>query len=312
MKKAEGAQFLQWFGPILDGLRALGGSGTPEEVADKIATTLHIPDEQLNETLPSGGSRFRNQVAWARLYLAFEGFLDSSRRGVWSLTEKGRASTLSVTDAKAIFQKWVKIHSDERKVRGEKEEPVEEQGIEGPEAPSSNFRERLLDLLRALPAEGFERLSQRLLRESGFSQVTVTGRSGDGGIDGNGALQINPLVSFRVLFQCKKYSGAVVPSQVRDFRGAMTGRANKGIIITTGTFTAEARREAARDGAPPIELIDFDKLIDMFQNLELGVSPVTTYEVNERFFEEFGWSVAANQAIEPTVATRKKTKPIQG
>jgi restriction system protein len=289
MKKAEGAQFLQWFGPILDALRALGGSGTPEEVADKIATTLNLPDEQLNATLPSGGSRYRNQVAFARLYLAFESLLDSSRRGVWSLTEKGRATTLSVPDAKAIFQKWVKIHSDRRKERKEKEQPVEEQGIEGTEVPSRDYRERLLELLRGLPAEGFERLSQRLLRESGFSQVTVTGRSGDGGIDGNGTLQINPLVSFRVLFQCKKYSGSVGPSQVRDFRGAMTGRADKGIIITTGSFTAEARREAARDGAPPIELIDGDKLIDMFQNLELGVSPVKTYEVNEKFFEEFGW-----------------------
>jgi len=212
----------------------------------------------------------------------------SSRRGVWSLTEKGHATTLSVADTKAIFQKWVKIHSDKRKERKEKEQPVEEQGIEGTEIPSRNYRERLLELLRGLPAEGFERLSQRLLRESGFSQVIVTGRSGDGGIDGNGTLQINPLVSFRVLFQCKKYSGSVGPSQVRDFRGAMTGRADKGIIITTGTFTTEARRESARDGAPPIELIDGDKLIDMFQNLELGVSPVKTYEVNEKFFEEFG------------------------
>jgi restriction system protein len=77
----------------------------------------------------------------------------------------------------------------------------------------------------------------------------------------------------------------------------MTGRADKGIILTTGTFTAEARREAARDGAPPIELIDGDKLIDMFQRLELGVSPVTTYEVNEQFFKEFGWTGEANQAL---------------
>jgi restriction system protein len=312
MKKVVGAQFLQWFGPILDALRALGGSGTPDEVVDKIASTLNIPDEQLNETLHSGGSRFKNQVAFARLYLAFEALLDSSRRGVWSLTEKGRATSISVNDAKVIFQKWVKIHSDKRKELREKDQPPEEKGVEGTELPSRNYRERVLDLLRSLPADGFERLSQRLLRESGFSQVTVTGRSGDGGIDGNGTLQLNPLVSFRVLFQCKKYSGAVVPSHVRDFRGAMTGRADKGIIITTGTFTAEARREAARDGAPPIELIDGDKLIDMFQALELGLQPVTTYEVDERFFEEFGWTSEANKAMEPTVAPVKRTKPICG
>src|SRR5438067_9119761 len=134
---------------------------------------------------------------------------------------------------------------------------------------------------------GFERLSQRLLREAGFIQVVVTGRGGDEGIDGYGTLQINPLVSFKVLFQCKRYRKSVSPSHVRDFRGAMAGRADKGIIITTGTFTAEARREASRDGAHPIELIDGEKLLDMLEKLELGLKPVTTYEVEHAFFKEF-------------------------
>ncbi len=139
----------------------------------------------------------------------------------------------------------------------------------------------------SLPPAGFERLSQRLLREAGFTQVMVTGQSGDGGIDGFGILQVNPLVSFKVLFQCKRYAKSVAPSQVRDFRGAMSGRADKGIIITTGTFTAEAKREATRDGAPPIELIDGEKLIDMLERLELGLKAVTTFEVEHAFFDEF-------------------------
>jgi restriction system protein len=139
----------------------------------------------------------------------------------------------------------------------------------------------------AVPPSGFERLAQRLLREAGFTQVVVTGKSNDGGIDGYGTLQINPLVSFKVLFQCKRYQKSVASSHVGDFRGAMSGRADKGIIITTGSFTAEARREATRDGAPPIELIDGDKLIDMMQNLELGLKPVTTYAVDPTFFNEF-------------------------
>ena len=240
-KQIEGAQFVQWFGPLLDALRALGGSGTPDEVVDKIASTLNIPDEQLNEALPSGELRFRNQVAWARFYLVREGLLDSSRRGVWSLTEKGRSTSISLEVARSIFQKWVKFFSEERKKRKDPNETPEEQVAEAAGVPSHDYRERMLELLRSLPPDGFERLSQRLLRESGFTQVTVTGRSGDGGIDGYGTLQLNPLVSFRVLFQCKKYSGAVSPSHVRDFRGAMTGRADKGIIITTGTFTAEAK-----------------------------------------------------------------------
>lgn len=152
---------------------------------------------------------------------------------------------------------------------------------------SEDYRDEVLKVLLTLPPAGFERLSQRLLREAGFTQVAVTGQAGDGGIDGFGILQVNPLVSFKVLFQCKRYAKSVVPSQVRDFRGAMSGRADKGIIITTGTFTAEARREATRDGAPPIELIDGEKLVDMLERFELGLRPVKTYELDSSFFNEF-------------------------
>ena len=137
------------------------------------------------------------------------------------------------------------------------------------------------------PPAGFERFCQRLLRESGFQEVTITGRSGDGGIDGIGMLQVNALVSFKVLFQCKKYAGSVTPSHVRDFRGAMTGRADKGIIITTGSFTSEARKEAVRDGAPPIELVDGEKLTGMLEKLELGLRPRQTFEVDAPFFEGY-------------------------
>ena len=141
--------------------------------------------------------------------------------------------------------------------------------------------------MKSLSPGGFERVSQRLLRESGFERVLVTGKSGDGGIDGHGILQVNPFVSFMVLFQCKRYAGAVSASQVRDFRGAMMGRADKGIIITTGTFTTEATKEARRDGAPPIELVDGETLAQMFERLELGVKPKIVYFVDEAFFEEY-------------------------
>lgn len=160
-------------------------------------------------------------------------------------------------------------------------------GCRGDRIGLERLQRDVLGVLLALPPAGFERLSQRLLREAGFTQVIVTGQSGDGGIDGFGTLQVNPLVSFKVLFQCKRYAKSVPPSQVRDFRGAMSGRADKGIIITTGSFTAEARREATRDGAPPIELIDGEKLLDMLEKLELGLKAVTTYEVEHAFFNEF-------------------------
>jgi restriction system protein len=145
----------------------------------------------------------------------------------------------------------------------------------------------VIESLLALSATGFEMFSQRLLRESGFQRVTVTGRSGDGGIDGNGILAVNPLVSFKVLFQCKRYAGSVGSGAVRDFRGAMMGRADKGIILTTGTFTPEARKESVRDGVPPIELVDGEKLVDMLEGLELGLRPVRAYRIDESFFDEF-------------------------
>ncbi len=283
----EGTKFLKFFGPLLDALRKLGGSGTPDEVVEQIAADLQISDDVQNELLPSGSPRFRNQVAWARFYLVREGLLDSSKRGVWSLTEAGRAAHLSVQQARDIFSKWVKIFDEQRRSKAAIEEPIAEQVAEGSGAPSKDYRAEALEILLALPPSGFERLAQRFLRESGFTQVVVTGQSNDGGIDGYGTLQINPLVSFKVLFQCKRYAKSVSPSHVRDFRGAMAGRADKGIIITTGTFTTEARREASRDGVPPIELIDGEKLLDMLENLELGLLPVTTYEVSHAFFNEF-------------------------
>ena len=290
-KKADGSRFLQYFSPLLDALRALGGSGTPDEVVEQIATDLKLSDEVQNETVPSGGSRLRTNVAWARFYLVQEGLLDSSERGVWSLTERGRSARLTLAEAGAIFRKWVQVFEERRRNKESSSASVNDLSSEntpGDSELADSIQPRLIDMLvNKLSPAGFERLSQRLLREAGFVQVVVTGRAGDGGIDGHGTLQVSPLVSFKVLFQCKKYAGSVSPSQVRDFRGAMAGRADKGIIITTGTFTAEARREASRDGAVPIELIDGEKLVEMFKKFGLGLKPVMTYEIDETFFEEF-------------------------
>jgi restriction system protein len=283
----EGARFVRYFGPLLDALRALGGSGSPDEVVERVASDLKLSDEVQNETLPSGEFRFRNQVAWARFYLVREGLLDSSKRGIWSLTERGRSMRLSPEEARAIFRKWVQFFQEERRRKASALDP----SIESPTGDggiTDDIQGQLIDLLvNRLSPGGFERLSQRLLREAGFVQVVVTGKSGDGGIDGYGTLQINPLVSFKVLFQCKRYKGTVSPSQVRDFQGAIAGRADKGIIITTGTFTAEARREALRDGAAHVELVDGDKLVEMFKRFELGLKAVTIHEIDEAFFEEF-------------------------
>jgi restriction system protein len=285
-KKPEGAQFVRYFGPLLDALRTLGGSASGKEAVDQVASELHISDQAQNEIMSSGSPRFPNQVAWARFYLSREGLLDSSKRGVWSLTPKGWTTKLTHDEARQLFAKWVRLFAAERK-RKQEEEETDEVVAESTGAPSNDYRDVILELIRSLPPAGFERLCQRILRESDFIQVVVTGRSGDEGIDGYGTLQINPFVSFKVLFQCKRYSKSVSPGHVRDFRGAMQGRADKGIIITTGTFTAEAQREAARDGAPPIELVDGMSLIGMLEKLEIGLKPIQTYQPDFSFFAEF-------------------------
>jgi restriction system protein len=281
--------FVRYFAPVLQALRDLGGSARPAEVRNRVAEIVGLSDEEAAETIASGQLRFDNKVHWARFYLSKAGFIDSSRRGVWTLSEKGASSSLSQPEALAIFKEThaaVKGNAAEDDSGGEEDELAPEKSTVA--SLADHRAAALAMLLRLLPA-GFERFSQRLLRESGFQDVTVTGRSGDGGIDGIGILQVNPLVSFKVLFQCKRYVSSVSASQVRDFRGAMQGRADKGIIITTGSFTADAKKEAIRDGVPPIELMDGERLVDMLEELELGLSPTKAFVVDEAFFSSFGF-----------------------
>lgn len=285
-------EFVKFMAPVLGVLSDLGGSGRPDEVRSAIVKALKISEDEQAQRLPSGvQSRFENQVHWARFYLAKGGYIDSSRHGVWALTEKARAlGKITPAQAREIYR-VVATESREGAASAAIAKPaaVDAQIASVMEDTDSRFkyREAVIARLLALPPTGFERFCQRLLRESGFEEVMVTGRAGDGGIDGIGVLQVNPLVSFKVLFQCKRYSGSVTPSQVRDFRGAMMGRADKGIILTTGSFTSEARKEAVRDGVPAIELVDGEKLIVMIEDLELGLKPVKTFDLDPGFFDQF-------------------------
>jgi restriction system protein len=286
--KAKGPQFIRFFKPVIEVLQESDGSATSSEVTDKVIERLNISDEEQSVILKSGQSRVYNQIHWARLYLVHAGLIDSSKRGVWTLTDLGNKAHVEQLDPLAVF-------------RAAKEKPVTESGAtlgaeltqvadsvdEKAEESHREDESHLLAVLKSLSAAGFERLCKRLLLEHGFEQVIVTGKSGDGGIDGIGILQVNKFVSFTVLFQCKRFRGAVTPSQVRDFRGAMEGRADKGIIMTTGVFTAEAKKEARRDGAKPIELVNGDDLVELFQTLELGVKPRITYDVDKAFFDEY-------------------------
>lgn len=293
MTKSSQAEFLRWFGPLLDALRDLGDSGRPREVSSRIAQNLQLPDSLLDETLKSGANKFHNQVAWARQYLAWEGLLDSSRQGTWSLTEKGLTTHLNQEEAQQIFLKWMTFHASRRKQQRQLQTLNEEsQTDESPaqlNEPTNDADANLIATLRSLSPTGFEKVCRELLRESGFSNVEITGGSADGGIDGYGTLEINPLVSFRVLFQCKRYAqgNLVSRAQVGDFRNATLGRAEKGIILTTSGFSNAAIQEANRDGAARIELIDGDQLVEMFEKAELGLTKRVVYDVDLGYFGKF-------------------------
>lgn len=262
--------FHTFFVPIVHSLRARGGSATIDELEEAVASATNLSEEQRAQLHGDGPrTEFSYRLAWARTYLKKGGALDNSERGVWHLTPMGyEMSDEQIRDIKYLVQQQNLAARAAMAAQAESIDDDDE--AEGVEDIALSWKERLLEALLALEPAAFERLCQRVLRESGFVKVEVTGRGGDGDIDGTGVLRIN-LLSFQVLFQSKRYRGSVSPSVVRDFRGAMVGRADKGLIITTGTFTAEARKEATRDGAPAIDLIDGDTLCDLLKSLKIGV-----------------------------------------
>jgi restriction system protein len=290
-KKTKQSEFVRWFAPLVQALKDLGGSAAPREALERIAEIEQVPESLRNEVLSSGQERFYNQVHWARQYLVWAGLIDSGRRGVWTLTTTGRQTTLTAEMAREIFLEQVRLRTKLRKPSNDfaRESSAQDDALP-PDTPQADEDASLMGFLRVvknLSPSGFERLSMRLLREAGFERVSVTGRSNDGGIDGVGVLQLNDLVSFNVVFQCKKWENAVPPKEIRDLRGAMQGRAEKGIFLTTSTFTSNARVEAERPGAVPIELVDGEKLFDMFKRYELGLKPRTVFDIDLSFFEQF-------------------------
>ena len=217
------------------------------------------------------------RLAWARTYLKLYGLLENSARGIWALTKAAEGvEALDTKEVRRVVTERTRNSRAEAEGRVERRRRVHEVGV-----PIESWRKRLFALLtKELDPSGFERLVQRVLREAGFIQVEVTGRSGDGGIDGRGIARLHGFMSFHVVFQCKRYQGVVSPASIRDFCGAMVGRADKGLFMTTGTFSKEAIKEATRDGAPPIDLIDGDALADKLKEYALGLSVKMVEEVS--------------------------------
>ena len=258
----------------VEALKELGGSATIQELDEKVIELEGVTEAEQSFTMPRDENRTRVNyyLAWARTYLKRGDALDNSSRGVWALTETGT----TISDIQATQAIYERVGLEERERARAKRQAVKQAGIvanvtsEVEPEESEDWKSTLLSVLGEMAPAAFERLSQRLMREAGFTKVEVRGKSGDGGIDGVGVLRVN-LVSFQVYFQCKRWKGSVGSKEIRDFRGALQGRADKGLFITTGNFTSQASDEATRDGAIAIDLIDGDRLCELLKDNRLGV-----------------------------------------
>ena len=268
------------FNPTLKALHNLGGSATVGEIEEEVASILKLSEEEIIDIHQGNRTKFSYRLAWTRTYLKNYGLLENSSRGVWSLNAKGmKTFEVDISDVKSKVKLASIVKKTEVKRDDSEDFPDEVDEME--------WQDRLLEVLKNIDPGQFERLCQRLLRELGFINVEVTGKSGDGGIDGKGVLRLGGVLSFHVVFQAKRFKGSVSSGLLRDFRGGMIGKADKGLFITTGTFTSEAKKEAQRDGAPPIDLIDGNLFTEKLKELGLGVGVemVEKININEDWFK---------------------------
>lgn len=289
-KKIKSPTQLELVEPTFSALVELGGSATISEIYERVVAMLKLPDSVIDEPHKGNASQqteLEYQLAWARTRLKNYGAISNSKRGVWMITPE-------FADKTSISRSDVTEHIKKTKLAGRTDAEAEkilndgdptDDGIDAPEELEP-WKTELADTLHNMNPYAFERLAMLLLRECGFSQVRVTKKSGDGGIDGTGKLRINGIFSFNVAFQCKRYTGSVSAGDIRDFRGSLTTDIEKGIFITTGTFTRAAREEASNAGKQQIDLIDGTEFIGKLIEYRLGVTEKTIYEVDKTFFEK--------------------------
>ncbi|TXM95383.1 restriction endonuclease [Methylobacterium sp. WL116] len=268
------------FGATIKALDGLGGSASNDEIDDRVGDLLALSAEVRSFIHKAGPlPKVNYRCAWARSWLKNAGFVENSGRGVWSLTALGRSALIQYNEAELVKRVRQANYALRKGMSLTEDAPPPTEGeLTVSLQPEMGWREQLLETLGQIHPAAFERLCQRLLREAGFTRVEVTGKTGDGGIDGTGVLRMN-LLSFQVIFQCKRWKGSVGAATVRDFRGAMVGRADKGLILTTAAFTADARREATRDGAPAIDLVDGEALCDLLKLHRIGLTVKMVEEI---------------------------------
>ena len=288
-KKIKSPTQLELIEPTFDAIVELGGSATIEEIRDKVIEMLQLSDEIVDE--PHTGkatqqTELEYQLAWARTRLKSYGAITNSSRGVWMITPE--FSDKKVSKAEVVEH----INSTKAKAKGKTKNDANQDHttpdvvvVDDLPEELEPWKVELADTLHTMNPYSFEKLAMLLLRECGFSQVSVTKKSGDGGIDGTGKLKINGIFSFNVAFQCKRYKGSVTAGDIRDFRGSLTTDIEKGIFITTGTFTRDARKEASNAGKQQIDLIDGEEFINKLIEYRLGVTEKLVYEVDKNFFD---------------------------
>lgn len=267
--------FTFFYGPTLQALDDLGGSGSNEEIYNRVLLITQLPTDVVDVMHNFTMTEIEYRLAWARTYLKNFGAIENSKHRVWSLTAKGA----KMLKEKNIDAKEISVFTTKK--RGNTNIASEDDLVK---IESTNWREQITDILQHLDPYAFERLAQRLLRECGFSDVIVTKRSGDGGIDGTGKLRIQGIFSFNVAFQCKRYKGQVGAGAIRDFRGSLDTNIEKGVLITTGAFTKAAKEEASCPGKRLIDLMDGEELINKLAEYGIGLNEVKSYEVDEDFF----------------------------
>lgn len=263
-----------FFEPVLKALDMLGGSGSNDEIYKKVISITELSTEIIEEMHTFSMSQVEYNLMWARTYLKNYGAIENSRQGVWALTTKG---TKLIKEGNLDAKEITLFTNNKHGIPKEESEDV-------PEAEKKNWHDQISDILQNMNPFAFEKLSQRLLRECGFTDVQVTKKSGDGGIDGTGKLKIKGIFSFNVAFQCKRYKNQVGAPEIRDFRGSLGTNIEKGVLITTSSFSRAAKEEASSEGKRLIDLMDGEELINKLAEYGIGLKEVKSYEIDEDFF----------------------------
>jgi len=256
--------------PLLQEIEAAGGEAKPSELYNKVArhfSQLTSADQKVIHPR-SGLPIWRNRVQWARQHLVNKGQIDASIRGIWKITDKGRAKLGVVPPPPPPSPSTIGALLDRER---------------------QQISVQLHELLMNIHPQQFEAFAARLLESVGFADVEVTKYVGDGGIDGYGNLEMG-VVKVRAAFQVKRWRNNVPPAEVNQFRGAIMGEFDQGIFITTSDFSDEAKKVSSKRGAVPIVLINGDRIVNIMLEKGLGVrqEPLTVTRIDEEFFAGFG------------------------